>query len=91
MSVWKCAGCVAPSTGRMRVCDCPTSCLYREGSKGVIEKAVKVEPPALPRPVGVSRVADNDCVVSVAFNRRPTDDELRFLHGHLKAAHDQEA
>ncbi len=36
------------------------------------------------RAVGVSRVADNDGVALVFFNRRPSDDELRALHDSLR-------
>lgn len=32
------------------------------------------------RVTGVSRVADNDKVLLVGFDRRPTDDELRAFH-----------
>lgn len=28
---WKCAGCGAPSPGRFRSCDCPTSIVYKSG------------------------------------------------------------
>jgi hypothetical protein len=36
------------------------------------------------RPLGVSRVSDNDKVLMVSFNRVPTDDELREIHEKLK-------
>ena len=36
------------------------------------------------RPLGVSRMADNDRAVLVCFNRAPTDNELREIHEKLK-------
>ena len=39
---------------------------------------------SFPKAFGVSRVADNDKVVLVSFNRPLTDDELRVLHEEIR-------
>lgn len=39
MTDWKCSGCGAPTPDRVRCCECPTSCVSREG-----ESAWKIEP-----------------------------------------------
>lgn len=36
------------------------------------------------RVMGVSRVADNDKVLMISFNRKPTDDKIREIHEKLK-------
>lgn len=36
--------------------------------------------PSVLRVWGVSRMADNEKALLVSFNRRLTDDEMRFLH-----------
>ena len=41
MSVWRCSGCGIESPGRVRSCNCITSCLYR-GSVGNFEHSTKV-------------------------------------------------
>jgi hypothetical protein len=33
--------------------------------------------------VGTGRVGDNDQVLMISFNRKPTDNELRAFHDHF--------
>ena len=42
---WLCAGCGKPSPGRVRACDCPTSCLYDKDD--LKAGATKVDVPSL--------------------------------------------
>lgn len=37
------------------------------------------------RAIGVSRVGDNEQSLLVSFSAKPTDDDLRKLHDHLRS------
>jgi hypothetical protein len=40
--------------------------------------------PSSPKVAGVSRVGDNEKVIAVDFDRRPTDNEMRAFHDYLR-------
>ncbi|UPT53178.1 hypothetical protein [Synechococcus phage Ssp-JY42] len=73
---WKCAGCGAETTDRIRNCDCPTGCLYRPGSN---EAAVKIEPPEQPQwliPLAVWLAAERIRVDAANTMRHDTTSDL---------------
>jgi len=81
---WKCAGCGKITPDRVRACECPTACLYREGDDGHLDHNVKTEVEQYPRPCGIGRIADNNKVLMVFFERQPSDDEMRTVLDTLK-------
>lgn len=77
---WTCAGCGAVSPNKIRSCDCPTNVVSWDRKQAWKRDIGDLECP------GAGRDAANDKSICFYFNRRVTDDELRYLHEVMQRA-----
>ncbi len=78
---WRCAGCGAVSPDQLRSCDCPTNVASLRG-----KTAWKRDIGADLKCPGVGRDAGNEQSLCFYFNRKVTDDEMRYLHEVMERA-----
>lgn len=81
-SEWTCAGCGVASPNKMRTCDCPTNVVVSLARKRAWKQDVRED---LKCP-GVGRDTENEQSLCFYFSRKPTDDEMRYLHEVMQRA-----